>query len=563
MYNIIRTFCISKITALNTSLTNDLTETTASLDLEKLPANQLNNYYQIRLKDGYKMDDDTESQILYSADVNIKFTFGLYKKDVSEYSAIIDDYIHSLVRIFRSRNTSGNRLPYTSSGVIISKIKEIEVSGLYDIVNGNYLQPELTFKLLILDNNTVNLTPPSVPTLGNPTNGYTNGLLDQSFNWSGTADTWEFKITTGSTIVLQQAGLTSSSFTIPLDALLSDATLYSWTVRGYNEAGYGDWATPFTFTTNDVDLPETPVLDQPANGVTKTSLTVLHQWSTGARATSYTLQIASDSGFTSIVDTITGITATYYSYTYASDNTYYWRVKSVNGSGESAYTSGRSVIVDAPIPDYRTGLVAEWLADTGVTSDQNGVSAWLDTVSSRSAGQTVNANKPYYAMNQQNGKPVVRFAGSGNTQWLTFPSLALTNFTIIIGYKATSFAAGDSNYLFAGSGQGIFSSINALSIGYGEFDGTRIRAVTYNAGDTTWHVRSFQNTKMYSNGTEATYSNTQNMTGLTLTHIGTRGDNTSLSFKGDVGFIRVYDSALSTTNRAIAENYLLSIWGNS
>jgi len=553
LFSIIRTFCNSKITALNTSLTNDLTETTASLDLEKLPANQLNNYYQIRLKDGYKMEDDTESQILYSADVNIKFTFGLYKKDVSEYSAIVDDYMHSLVRIFRSRNTSGNRLPYTSSGVIISKIKEIEVSGLYDIVNGNYLQPELTFKLLILDNNSVSLTPPSAPTLTAPTDAYASGLLDQSFNWTGTADSWEFKISTGSTVVLTQAGLTSSSFTIPLDSLLTDATLYSWTVRGYNEAGYGEWATAFTFTTDDAILPVVPVLDQPTEAETETSLTVLFQWASALRATTYEIVIASDSGFSSIITTVTGITATYYSYTFASDSTYYWKVRSTNSGGSSAYTTARSVIVDAPLPDYRTGLVREWKSDTGVTSDENGVSAWVDTIGSDSAVQTVNANKPFYAGGQLNGLPTIKFT---TNRWLTHASLALTNYTIIIVYKATAFQAGNSNYMYSGSGMGIFSSVNATGLGYGEFDSVRARAVTYNAADTTWHDRSFQNSQLFSNGVEASYAIAQNMTGLTVTHIGTRGDNTGLYFTGEIACIRVYNSVLSAGNRAIAETYL-------
>ena len=560
MIDIIRTYCNLKITALNSSLSADLTET--GLDFEKLPANQMDNYYQIKL-DGYRLEDDKESQTLYSADVSIKFSFGLYKKDTTHYLTVVDDYIHSLMRMFKARNASGTRLPYTASSVILSKIKELEATGLKEIVNGSYLQPEIKFKALILDNSSVTVTAPSAPTLTSPSNGSVAGTLDQSCNWTGTADSWEIKIISGGVVVIQQAGLTTSSYTVPADSLLTDATLYSWTVRGFNEAGYGDWATAWTFTTNDSVLPEVPTLDQPTAGETETSLTVLHQWSTSLRATSYELQIATDSGFTSLVTTVTGITATYYSYTFASDGTYYFRVRATNGSGSSAYTSGRTFIVDAPLPDYRTGLVAEWLADTGVTSDENGVSAWVDTVAGLSATQSTTSNKPYYAMNSQNGKPTLKFFGASNHQWLTFSSLALTNFTIIVGYKATSFRAGDSNYFLGGSSQGLFSSINALAIGYGEFDGTRIRAVTYNAADTGWNVRSFQNSQMFSDGVEATYSNTQNMTGLTLTTIGTRGDNTSLSFKGNIGFIRIYNSVLSAGNRAIAENYLISVWGSS
>lgn len=209
------------------------------------------------------------------------------------------------------------------------------------------------------------------------------------------------------------------------------------------------------------------------------------------------------------------------------------------------------------VADFRTGLIHEWVADSGVTQSGGVVSAWVDVVGSLSASQATVGNRPTVVTNELNGKAVVRFSG-GTDQWLTFSSVALTNYTVVITYKATSFQAGSSNYLLAGSNQGIYSAINVLGRGYGEFDGSRLRDTAYNAGDTTWHIRSFLNTKLYSNGVEPTYTKSQNLTGLTLTTIGTRSDNTTLSFKGDVANIRIYNSNLSTTDRAQVEAFLNS-----
>ncbi len=63
-----------------------------------------------------------------------------------------------------------------------------------------------------MDNNIVSLTPPSVPTLTSPIDTYANGTTGQSLNWTGTADSWQVKISTGSTVVILQAGIEVSSF---------------------------------------------------------------------------------------------------------------------------------------------------------------------------------------------------------------------------------------------------------------------------------------------------------------------------------------------------------------
>lgn len=545
MYQVIKDYFDLRIAEFNAMNSDYLVETSITLNRDRLPLNQRQANYSIKL-DNFNSSESQSESYLVSGEVEL--TFSMVNKKIIDYEAV-QEYIYKLARYIRRKEN------YTSA----NKHFGIISIGGEDLNNLNEGSTELSTKLVFegeyYETNAVTLTVPSAPTLTSPVNGSTTATVDQAFQWANVtgAISYTYELSNTGGVVFTQTGLTVSSFTIPIDSALTNGSSYSWRVRAVGEAGNGTWSSYYTFTVNDDPSAGVPTLIEPLAS-TETSLTVTFLWTLSNNSTSYDIQVASDSGFTSLlVDT--NVSKTSYEYTFSADGTYYWRVRGENSLGNSAWASS-SVIVDAPLPDYRTGLVAEWIADTGVTSDENGVSAWVDTISSRSATQSTTSNKPYYAAGAKNGKAAIRFFGASNHQWLTFSSLALTNYTIIVVYKATSFRAGDSNYFFGGSSQGLFSSINALSIGYGEFDGTRIRAVTYNGSDTSWNVRSFQNTKLYSNGTEATYSNTQNMTGLTLTTIGTRGDNTSLSFKGEIACIRVYDSVLSTTNRAIAEAYL-------
>ncbi|MDZ7310186.1 MAG: LamG domain-containing protein, partial [candidate division KSB1 bacterium] len=83
-----------------------------------------------------------------------------------------------------------------------------------------------------------------------------------------------------------------------------------------------------------------PVLLSPANGATGISATPTLHWNAVTGATSYKLQVSSDSTFSAPVVNQSGLTSTSYSGARLVNNTtYYWRVKAVNASGESAWSS--------------------------------------------------------------------------------------------------------------------------------------------------------------------------------------------------------------------------------
>lgn len=91
---------------------------------------------------------------------------------------------------------------------------------------------------------------------------------------------------------------------------------------------------------NNNTVPDPPSLTSPPNGSIDSSLTITFNWNSSSGATSYKIQIATDTGFSAIVNENT-ISST--SYTVASGvlqqgTTYFWRVKGINANGEGNYS---------------------------------------------------------------------------------------------------------------------------------------------------------------------------------------------------------------------------------
>ena len=79
----------------------------------------------------------------------------------------------------------------------------------------------------------------------------------------------------------------------------------------------------------------------PANNATGVTASTSFNWNTiSGPGITYDIQIATDPGFTTIIDNATGLTTnSYASSLLASSTTYYWRVKTVNACSSSSYSS--------------------------------------------------------------------------------------------------------------------------------------------------------------------------------------------------------------------------------
>lgn len=189
----------------------------------------------------------------------------------------------------------------------------------------------------------VTVTSVPAPALTTPANGVTSQPVQPNFTWSAVtgADSYDLEVATDaafSNIVLTATGLTSTNHT-PATSLNHETTYY-WRVQANDSCGSSPYSSVFSFTTV-IAAPTAPTLVSPANGATGQVLQPTFTWNAVSGADSYSLEVATDAGFSNVVITESGLTGT--NYTPTSDlnsvTTYYWRVQAANGAGNSPYST--------------------------------------------------------------------------------------------------------------------------------------------------------------------------------------------------------------------------------
>lgn len=124
------------------------------------------------------------------------------------------------------------------------------------------------------------------------------------------------------------------------------------TIGNTTAAAPGDYPLTITATSGAITrttgitlslnaIPGTTTLVAPANGATNQPFTPTFTWQTDPLAVSYTLEVATDNGFSNIVYNQTGLTSTTHVATTPLDpeTTYYWRVRATNGCGDGSNSS--------------------------------------------------------------------------------------------------------------------------------------------------------------------------------------------------------------------------------
>ena len=164
-----------------------------------------------------------------------------------------------------------------------------------------------------------------------------------AWNASTGATSYGLQVSTTSsftTTAVNQTGITGTSYAVP-STQLSNSTTYYWRVNATNAAGTSAWSATRSFTTV-VAPPAAPTLVSPTNGATGVSRTPLLTWNASSGATSYRVQVSTNSSFsTTVVNQ--SVTAT--SYTVPSGSRlsattkYYWRVNATNAGGTGAWSA--------------------------------------------------------------------------------------------------------------------------------------------------------------------------------------------------------------------------------
>ena len=190
-------------------------------------------------------------------------------------------------------------------------------------------------------------TAPSAPSLSSPNNGTGNlATTSQTLSWGPVSGVTSYTLWVSSTGsfssgVTSYAGLTGTSQVI---SSLANGTTYTWEVYSVSPNGTSAWASPYSFTT--AAATGTPVLSSPspannAQNQALTGLTLSWSSSSGGPVTSYTVQVSTNAGFSTTLNSWTNpllVTTTFEALPTLTNGTiYYWEVAATGPGGTSAF----------------------------------------------------------------------------------------------------------------------------------------------------------------------------------------------------------------------------------
>lgn len=193
---------------------------------------------------------------------------------------------------------------------------------------------------------------PAVPVLAGPDSGTTNQPLTLNVRWypAARAERYHIQLSVSSTFSSPLANDSTVTDTVRAITGLSNDVPYYWRVRSINTGGASAYSSAWTFRTV-VAIPNVPTLDAPADSATDQPVTLPFSWSAALRATSYRLEISTDSLFGILAHVDSTLTTTTKGVGPLAYNTrFYWRVRAQNVGGSSAYTGARTfrTIIEPP-----------------------------------------------------------------------------------------------------------------------------------------------------------------------------------------------------------------------
>lgn len=165
--------------------------------------------------------------------------------------------------------------------------------------------------------------------------------------------------------------LFDSNQIIILDSLVSQTNLdyplnsgaYKWRVRGENFGYQSTYSLPVSFTvveSTNLDTQQV-ILTSPTNSFYTNSNTVYCAWQDLPAADTYSFEVVNVSNGSTIVYQQSGISSTFLSLgntVFSADGEYLWKVKAVNATSESNYSS-RTIFIDRTTPNQpQLGLPA-------------------------------------------------------------------------------------------------------------------------------------------------------------------------------------------------------------
>lgn len=310
------------------------------------------------------------------------------------------------------------------------------------------------------------------------------------------------------------------------------------------------------------------------------SLGVSLGWNTVAEATGYNVKRSSVAGgpYTNIVlvaplNAATDITA-------SNSTTYYYVVSATNASGQSANSTEISVTTPAAAP-APVPVLTTWFRADAITGVANGatLATWTDSSGNGfTATQPTAGQRPTYIQNSLNGLPVVRF-NSTNQTYLAFSRPVQDNFTILCVFRSSRGIGTGVNFW---DGAGLVNgemptTVNDFGLSLNTngriLAGTGNPDVTIASSASTFtngspHLIVFKRTRLtgalelYVDGTPQGTATGGKQILNAPAQLVLGAQQTLINFlTGDIAEVKIYDQALSDSDRVAEENALACKYG--
>jgi len=183
---------------------------------------------------------------------------------------------------------------------------------------------------------------PAAPVLQSPADLSTNNVLNPVLQWVERSDAVNYYLQVYEGLSIVQSALivdtimSGSSFQLKN---LQPNTIYSWRMKVTNQYGTSTWSGIFKFRTISI-LSSIPMLLSPQSGNNAVPDSAVLRWGKAEYAKTYNLLVAYDINFSSIFLNQANIADTTFILKNLNGETdYFWKVRSVNNSGNSDYSS--------------------------------------------------------------------------------------------------------------------------------------------------------------------------------------------------------------------------------
>lgn len=223
-----------------------------------------------------------------------------------------------------------------------------------------------------------------------------------------------------------------------------------------------------------------------------------------------------------------------------------------------------------PPSDYRTNLAAEWDADNITGSDEDLVATWPETIASNDATQASSPERPKLQVAEVNGHNAVGFSPLDGSFMDSAYAEALGDFTAFAVFRKDASTSGAAALLTKGYVNEFWIGEVATGLG-GEGFGAGCKKgdnppylTPVSVTDGIWVVMSMRRSgtawTLRVNGSAATASATVSSDTLSSTAV-TFGKTPSSGFiAATAAQFRIYNAALSDSNRLAVEQYLGSVY---